>query len=238
MTQTIMITGANRGIGFEMVRQVVERGDSVIACCRAPPHASDLVAFARAHPTAVTVLGLNVSSEGDVASVAAALNRGIDLLVCNAGVLFGRGGLRDAAHNAATVEDSLMTNIAGVFFTVKHFLPHLLTGAKARKAGTPGKIAVISSNMGSSTRSGSNALIYRASKAAATNLARSMAVELAPENIAVGAYHPGWVRTDMGGATAAITPQDSVAGLLARFAELCTETSGVFEDYRGAPLPF
>ena len=65
-----------------------------------------------------------------------------------------------------------------------------------------------------------------------------MAVELAPINIAVGAYHPGWVRTDMGGANATVTPQDSVTGLLARFGALRIETSGVFEDYQGTPMSF
>jgi NAD(P)-dependent dehydrogenase (short-subunit alcohol dehydrogenase family) len=80
--------------------------------------------------------------------------------------------------------------------------------------------------------------MYRASKAAATNLARSLAVELASQNIAVGAYHPGWVQTEMGGQEAAVTPADSAAGLLQRFAALGMESSGVFEDYTGAVIPF
>ena len=92
--------------------------------------------------------------------------------------------------------------------------------------------------MGSSTRAGSSAIMYRASKAAATNLARSMAAELASQNIAVGAYHPGWVQTEMGGQEAAVTPADSASGLLQRFATLGIESSGVFEDYTGAVIPF
>ena len=81
-------------------------------------------------------------------------------------------------------------------------------------------------------------LIYRASKAAATNLARSLAIELAPRKIAVGAYHPGWVRTDMGGPSADVSPQESAAGLLARFDKLSITNTGIYESYRGEKLPF
>ena len=125
----------------------------------------------------------------------------------------------------------LMTNIAGVFLTARSFLPHLLDG-------TPGKIAVISSIMGSQELASSNAPIYRASKAAATNLARSMAVELAPQAVAVGAFHPGWVRTDMGGPEASVSPSDSAAGLLQRFDALTLDRTGIFEDFQGNTLPF
>lgn len=232
----LMITGANRGIGLEMARQSAARGDEVIACCRTPMEAADLMALAKAQDR-VTVLGLDVRIERDMKPIAAGLGRPIDLLVCNAGVLNGRGGVSDPAQDSRAVEDALMTNVAGVFFTVRHFLTHLQAGA-ATRSGAPGRIAIISSQMGSSTRSGDSAIIYRASKAAATNLARSLAVELAEQNIAVGAYHPGWVQTDMGGTAAAITPTDSAVGLLSRFDALTMDSTGVFEDYAGEALPF
>ena len=230
MGKTLLITGANRGIGLEMTRQATARGDTVIACTRNTLESPDLVALAKQHD-AITVLGLDVTAETDMKQIAAGMRRSIDILVCNAGTLNSYGGLQDPAHDTATIENVLMTNIAGVFLTARSFLPHLLDG-------TPGKIAVISSIMGSQELASSNAPIYRASKAAATNLARSMAVELAPQAVAVGAFHPGWVRTDMGGPQASVSPSDSAAGLLQRFDALTLDKTGIFEDFQGNSLPF
>ena len=230
MGKTLLITGANRGIGLEMTRQATASGDTVIACTRNALESPDLVALAKQHDT-ITVLGLDVTAETDMKQIAAGMRRSIDILVCNAGVLNSYGGLQDPAHNTAAIGNVLMTNIAGVFLTARSFLPHLLDG-------TPGKIAVISSIMGSQELAGSNAPIYRASKAAATNLARSMAVELAPQAVAVGAFHPGWVRTDMGGPQASVSPSDSAAGLLQRFDALTLDKTGIFEDFQGNSLPF
>jgi NAD(P)-dependent dehydrogenase (short-subunit alcohol dehydrogenase family) len=230
MSKTLLITGANRGIGLEMTRQATARGDTVIACTRNALESPDLVALAKQHDT-ITVLGLDVTAETDMKQIAAGMRRSIDILVCNAGVLNSYGGLQDPAHNTAAIENVLMTNIAGVFLTARSFLPHLLDR-------TPGKIAVISSIMGSQELASSNAPIYRASKAAATNLARSMAVELTPQAVAVGAFHPGWVRTDMGGPQASVSPSDSAAGLLQRFDALTLDKTGIFEDFQGNSLPF
>lgn len=232
----VMITGANRGIGLELTRQSAAMGDEVIACCRTPMEATALMALAR-ETDQISILGLDVRIERDMKPIAVGLGRRLDLLVCNAGVLSGRGGVLDPEQDSRTVEDTLMTNVGGVFFTARHFLPHLLAGSEER-GDAPGRLAIVSSQMGSSTRAGGSAIMYRASKAAATNLARSLAVELADRNIAVGAYHPGWVQTDMGGLEAAVTPADSAAGLLQRFAALSMETSGTFEDYTGAAIPF
>lgn len=230
MSQTIMITGANRGIGLEMTRQAAARGDKVIACCRDAMQSTDLIAAAKQNSD-ITVLGLDVCAENDMNQIAAGMTRAIDILVCNAGVLNSYGGMLDPKHDHVAIENVLMTNVAGVFFTARAFLPHV-------KKDKPGKIAVISSIMGSNRQSHSNAPIYRASKAAATNLARSMAVELEPDGIAVGAFHPGWVRTDMGGMEASISPAESASGLLARFDALSLATTGVFENYKGDEMPF
>lgn len=247
MPLRILITGANRGIGLEMTRQAAQRGDSVIAACRNPDTASNLQRLASEVGLQISIVGMDVANDSSVAAAASSISNTItgalDLVVANAGQLNARGGLQDPEHTQGNIAATLMTNVAGVFFTARHFLPHLRAAASKGSASPGGsarlaRLAVISSQMGSSTRAGISAPIYRASKAAATNLARSLSLELAPDNIAVGAWHPGWVQTDMGGSEAAITPQTSAAGLLSRFDSLSMQTSGVFEDYAGTPHPF
>lgn len=223
----LAITGGNRGVGLAMVRLAAERGDEVVACVRAPEKADALNAV----KGNVRVVPLDVTDPASCAAAAKATGGTLDLLVCNAGALIGRGGLSDPAYTREAWETQLMVNVAGPFFTVRAFAPLL------RRPG--GKVAVISSRMGSnveSTNGGSYA--YRASKAGATNLAGNLARELAPEGIAVGAWHPGWVRTDMGGDGADISAEESAAGLLARFDALSMETTGIYEDYAGKRIAF
>ncbi|MEM7505225.1 MAG: SDR family oxidoreductase [Pseudomonadota bacterium] len=220
MVKTILITGANRGIGAELARQAAARGDKVTGTAR--------------DPAGVDFPGGQLL-QADVTDPATLrhLDQGgpLDLLICNAGQYLARGGIDDPAHTAEAWQNVLMTNVAGVFFTIRAVLPRLRR--------TPGaKVAVISSIMGSSARAPGGSAIYRASKAAATNLACNLAAELGGDGIAVGAYHPGWVQTDMGGDQAPVTLQDSAAGLLARFDALELGTTGVFEDYQGTSVAF
>lgn len=224
MPQKIVITGANRGIGLELTRQAAARGDHVVALCRDPsamPEGSG----------AAQVLAADVTDPASLAAAAAAIEGPVDLLVCNAGQLHGRGGLDDPAYGAAEWQATLMTNVAGPFLTVRAFHPALVA------ASSP-KVAIIASVMASSERAPGGAYSYRASKAAAVNLARNLAKDLAGEGIAVGAYHPGWVRTDMGGGSADIAASESAGGLLARFEALSLASSGAFEDWQGTRIPF
>jgi NAD(P)-dependent dehydrogenase (short-subunit alcohol dehydrogenase family) len=121
-------------------------------------------------------------------------------------------------------------NVTGAFLTVQALLPNLRAAGNAR-------IALISSQMGSTTRAPGGSYIYRASKAALVNLGRNLAADLGREGIAVGIYHPGWVRTDMGGAGADIDPATAAAGLLARIDALTPASSGCFETWDGRALP-
>lgn len=227
---TILITGANRGIGFAMARDAAARGDDVIATARKPGEAGALAALAR-ETGRVRVHALDVTDEASAAALAGTLGGGIDLLVLNAGVLNGYGGLDDPAHDAQAWREVLMTNVAGPYLVTRALLPHV-------ERGTGRKIAIVSSAMGSTAGARGNAYPYRASKAAAVNVARNLAAELKGRGIAVGAYHPGWVRTDMGGSGADISVEESAAGLLARFDALSLATTGVFEDYRGEGIAF
>ena len=224
MTQTILIAGASRGIGLEMAKQARARGDKVIAMVRSTQAAQALEGVAE------QVLMASVTDEAALADAATHLNDDLDLLVCNAGIYRGRGDMNADDMGADAWSDVLMTNVAGPFFVAKAFLP--------RVEAKGGKIAIISSVMASSAQAVGNGYIYRSSKAGATNVACNLAAELKPRGVAVGSYHPGWVRTDMGGPSAAISVEESASGLLSRFDALSLETTGVFEDYAGVEIPF
>jgi len=230
MALTVLITGANRGIGLELARQSAARGDRVIATARRPGAAPDLVDLTD-HKGDVEVRGVDVTDPVQLDALAAAERTAVDLVICNAGQYIGRGGPEDPAYDRDAWQSTLMTNVAGPFFTVRAFLPNLARSTSPR-------VAIISSIMASSERAPGKSYIYRASKAAATNLARNLAADLAERGIAVGAYHPGWVRTGMGGGSADISAAESAEGLLARFDALSMKTTGVFEDYRGETMPF
>jgi NAD(P)-dependent dehydrogenase (short-subunit alcohol dehydrogenase family) len=224
MAQRILVAGASRGIGLELVRQAAARGDAVTGTARSAEGVA-LIELAGAR-----AFRLDVTDEAALAAAGAALDGDLDLLVCSAGIFRGRGGIGAGDNGADAWAEVLMTNVAGPFLTVRAFLPRI--------EAARGKIAIISSVMGSSGRAYGGSYLYCASKAAATNLACNLAKELAGRGVAVGAYHPGWVRTDMGGSGAAISPEESARGLLARFDRLSPATSGVFENHRGEPIPF
>lgn len=218
----VLITGANRGIGLALARAALASGDRVTGTARVPSEADAL------RDAGASVVALDVADPDASAQVAAGLDTAVDLLVCNAGQFVARGGIDDPEYTAANWQAMLMTNVAGPFFTVRAVLPRLAEGAK---------VAIISSTMASTSRAPGSAYIYRASKAAATNIAANLAAELRGRGIAVGAYHPGWVQTDMGGPSATLGAEESASKLLARFDALSLETTGCFEDPDGHPLP-
>jgi len=230
MAMTTLITGANRGIGLALTRLAAERGDRVFAAARRPGAALALGELARSH-RGLSVLNLDVTDPEEMAAAAASVRSPVDLLICNAGQYIARGGMDDPEYTYDAWHTVMMTNVAGVFFTIRAFLPRL------KRAKAP-KVAIVSSIMASSEKAPGGAYCYRASKAAATNLARNLAMDLKGDGIAVGAYHPGWVKTDMGGPNATVEVEESARGLMDRFGALSMDSTGVFEDFRGQPIPF
>jgi len=215
---SILITGANRGIGKAIFDQYHARGDDVVGTHR--------------QPTMGNMLRLDVTDPASHVDLAASIgDQQIDLLVCNAGVYTDKGQALDDGYPADMWHDMFAANVTGVFLTVQHLLPHLRRSPKA-------KIAIISSQMASHTRAPGGSYIYRASKAAVLNLGRNLAADLKPEGIAVGIYHPGWVQTDMGGGAADIDVETSANGLVARFDALSVATTGCFETWDGRPHPY
>lgn len=213
----ILITGANRGIGAALLAAAQSRGDTAFGTTRSAGHD--------------TLLPLDVRDPASCAALADRLkDTPIDMLVCNAGVYLEKGMPADSLTDTRLWADTFATNVTGVYLTAMAFLPHL------KQSKNP-KLAIISSQMGSNTRAKGQSYIYRASKSAALNLGRNLAVDLKPQGIPVGIYHPGWVRTDMGTDAADIGTEDSARGLLQRFDALSLETTGCFEMWNGDAMP-
>ena len=215
---TVLITGANRGIGKALFDGYTSAGETVIGTHRASDHGQ--------------MRELDVTAPASHKNLAQRIeNTAIDLLICNAGVYQDKGQSLNDGFAAELWATGFATNVTGVYLTIQHLLPNLRRAPNA-------KVAIISSQMASHTRAPGGSYIYRASKAAVLNLGRNLASDLKPEGISVGIYHPGWVQTDMGGSTAAITVQESQAGLMERFADLNIATTGCFETWDGQAHPY
>ena len=246
MARTALVTGANRGIGLEFVRQLLARGDHVVAACRHPGKASALNTLAGEHPGRLHVLPLDVADAKSRASLLHDLplvlgdDGRIDLLLNNAGVL--HSGERFGHVEQAMLDDSLRTNAIGPFLLAQALVPLLCDVAPghADDTGSPRTvIANISSQLGSianTTRFGTPS--YAISKAAQNMASVLLARARAERGIVVLALHPGWVQTEMGGAQAQVTPADAVAGLLRVIDAATPSRSGAFLDWRGASLPW
>ncbi|KIN73356.1 SDR family NAD(P)-dependent oxidoreductase [Sulfitobacter guttiformis] len=213
---TVVITGASRGIGAGLAAHYRAAGFDVTGTSRSP----------------MGDISLDVTHPSSHKDMAAALgDSAVELLVCNAGVYLDKGNDIETGYGADLWAQSFATNVTGVFLAVQALLPHL------RRAENP-RIAIISSQMASSELAPGGSYIYRASKAAVLNLGRNLATDLKAEGIAVGIYHPGWVQTDMGGDTAAITVDEAVTGLASRFEALDIGTTGCFETWDGRAHPY
>lgn len=231
MSQNVLVTGANRGIGLEFTRQLLERGDHVIAACRKPGQAHALGALAGEHPGRLQLVPLDVA---DAASHAALLgelpillgDEKLDLVIQNAGVL--HSGERFGQLKEANLLDSFRTNTSGPLLLTQSLAPWLREGAK---------VANLSSILGSMADTATfSTPSYRISKAAQNMATRLLAAALADRSITVLALHPGWVQTDMGGDGAAVTPVDSARGLLAVTDAATLKDNGRFLDWQGQEI--
>lgn len=238
MTSTL-ITGANRGIGLEHVRQALAAGESVIAACRDPNGADDLNALKSEFPEQLTIEEVDVSDDASVTALAAKLKgRPIDALINNAGI-FGTGAFSAGAPSQSldgmdydVWQQVLNINLFGVMRVTSAFKPNL-------EAGSQRVIVMMTSDLASiSGNSMGGAHAYRTSKAALNMLARGLAMDLGEAGFIVIALSPGWTQTDMGGEDAIYTTPDSVGGQRKVIASLSKADTGKFFDLTGKEVPW
>jgi len=227
---TVLITGANRGIGLEFVRQYAAEGARVHACCRHPDKAHDLRRIAEGRD--VVVHPLDVADQQSIRDLAEAIDdEAVDILVNNAGV-YGNGSQDFGKIDYDEWERVLRTNTIGPYRVVEALADRIAASEMRR-------IANISSGAGSiADNTAGNSYVYRSSKTALNMVVVNLARDLAEHDITVLALCPGWVRTGMGGQDAKLTPADSVAGLRRVIAGADLTQSGKFFRYNGNPVPW
>jgi NAD(P)-dependent dehydrogenase (short-subunit alcohol dehydrogenase family) len=223
---TVLITGANKGIGLELTRQLAARGDDVIACCRNPDAADDLNALA--NEASVTVHGVQVGDADSVAALKQAIgDQPIDVLINNAG----------AAGPAPEQQSALQMDFDGWMdtFAINTMAPMRMvqTFHENLKSGNNPKAVTITSQMGALDLNMPVMYAYCSSKAAVNKIMRMMSAELANDGVAVTLIHPGWVKTDMGGPGADITAEESAAGIISVIDNASLETTGSFYKWNG-----
>jgi len=225
---TVLITGANRGLGLEFCRQYATEGWQVLACCRNPEAANELTGIPY-----VRVCPLDVSDFSQIDYLAAELkNTAVDVLINNAGI-YGDSLRHGFGHlDYAAWKHTLEVNTMAPVKMAEAFLPHLKRGDKKM-------LVSITSQMGSIADNNSGgSILYRTSKAALNAAMKSLALDLEELGIGVLTLHPGWVKTDMGGANALIEVEESIAGMRRVIDRFTFTQSGSFLKYDGSSLPW
>ncbi|KAL7885273.1 hypothetical protein AOLI_G00055680 [Acnodon oligacanthus] len=249
--QSVLITGASRGLGLQMVKQLVsnaKRPKKIIATARNPDGAQDLQLLAKSNPD-VHIVPLDVVSDAS-----------IDTAVKEVSSIVGPAGLNCLINNAAihidadlntVTRDAMMktfeSNTVAPLFITKAFLPLLKTAAVAGQGSGMGvhrsAVVNISSLLGSvqlnwGEGASFKTYAYRVSKSGLNMVTRCLAADLQSEGILCVALHPGWVRTDMGGPDAPLSPEESISSMLSVISGLTEKDHGEFLDYSGKKLPW
>lgn len=229
--QTMMITGANRGIGLEFVKHYLQLNWHVVACCRTPETATELTSLLDDYEQ-LDIFELDVTDYEAVDELATTLqDMPIDLLINNAGY-YGPKGAALGATDEVEWRKVLEINTIAPLKLVEAFRKQL-------KSGQDATVACLSSKMGSmGDNSSGGSYIYRSSKAALNAIGKSLAIDLLEDSVKVVILHPGWVQTEMGGPNALIDTTQSVVGLIDVISNLTIAETGHFYDYRGVEIPW
>lgn len=228
----VLITGASRGIGLEMVSYAMEQNWEVLACCRHPYQAERLISLAQLSNGRVSVHLADMSDLATLQALAYELrNESIDILINNAGVY---GSDKNSFGNVDS-EDWLNTfqiNCIAPLKMAELFAEHVATGKNKVIACLSSKMASMDDN------SSGGSYIYRSSKAALNAVVKSLSHDLRERELKVVALHPGWVKTDMGGPNAEISARESVNAMFDIIMALQMKDSGRFIDIDGSDIPW
>jgi NAD(P)-dependent dehydrogenase (short-subunit alcohol dehydrogenase family) len=231
MTETILITGSNRGIGLELVKQYASTGWQVHACCRQPESAVALQLLKQTFPS-ITIHALDVANNAQINSLAKQLQaEAIDILFNNAGIY----GQVDASFgNTDETEwlDCFRINTIAPMKMMEAFVGHVAASQHRLIAGMSSKMGSMADN------SSGGSYAYRSSKAALNAVMKSAAIDLRSKGIKVAVLHPGWVLTDMGGPNAEITVEECVLNLRRNLQGVTLENSGTFFEIDGSVIPW
>ena len=225
---TVLLTGANRGLGLEFSRQYAARGWRVHACCRKPAEARELTAMAGPD---LVVHALDVADFDAVPPLARKISEPIDVLLANAGV-YGPNKMVLGQIDYAAWSEVFRVNTMAPLRLAECFADHVARSER-------GTIACITSLMGSiAANSSGRHYLYRSSKAALNAVVKSLAIDLRDRGIKVVTVHPGWVKTDMGGADADLEIPTAVSSMVGVLERLRPQDSGKFLNYDGGELPW
>ncbi|QUJ70439.1 SDR family oxidoreductase (plasmid) [Photobacterium sp. GJ3] len=225
---TVLITGSNRGLGLEFVRQYLDKGWKVLAACRDPQQASELIELSNAGH--VELLKLDVTSEKDINALDKTLDgRAIDHLILNAGVL-GDDCAKLGEMTQSKWLEVLNINTVAPALLIQALRENVAASEHKTIVGISTRVASIGDN------GSGNMYSYRTSKAALNQILVSAAKNLAEQGVKTVAVHPGWLQTDMGGKDATFTPQESVAGIINVAESMTLETSGSFRVFDGSSI--
>jgi NAD(P)-dependent dehydrogenase (short-subunit alcohol dehydrogenase family) len=229
---TVLITGANRGLGLEFCRQYAEKGWDVIACCRNPVQAGELNELSQRYAF-IQIEALDVAQFDEIDNLSTKLSDScIDVLINNAGIYGDQSNHRFGQLDYQAWLNNLIVNAQAPIKMAEAFLPQIKLGSKKL-------IVNISSLMGSvSDNDSGGSILYRSSKAALNASMKSLSIDLRSQGVGVLIFHPGWVKTDMGGANALIDAKTSVGGMCAVIDNFTLVQSGAFIKYDGKPMPW
>jgi NAD(P)-dependent dehydrogenase (short-subunit alcohol dehydrogenase family) len=224
---SVLITGANRGLGLEFTKQYAADGWNVLACCRHPQPALALQALAQAHSN-IKIYILDVADFAQIDTLAIQLiDESIDVLINNAGV-YPASSFGDTNYDEWA--EGFKINSMAPLKMAEAFVQHI-TRSQLKK------IATLTSKMGSiDDNTSGESYSYRSSKTAVNMVMKSLSIDLKPYGISVITLHPGWVQTDMGGPNGLINAQTSVTGLRKQIVDLSLETTGKFIAYDGKAI--